>query len=563
MAAASRPPLYHTVLILPDTDKKLEERLNIDVAENLRTKRVARAGFNGSGVSQHNRLVERHESDLTNGAYWKSYDFAASEDKKNLFAHPLGPAGVQGGSNAFDHDGGELIFNLPNGLQAYLLVDKNGKRIDKGPINVVSDPVQKDRAVVNGVSCMSCHVKGMIKKQDEVRASVEASKASFTAAELNTIFALYPSAGKFETLQNEDEKRFADAVKLTGAPLASKDPIVLLSLRFEAELGVELAAAELGLTVEEFQTGLGKSAELSRTLGPLRVKGGRVKREVFVKTFGAVVKDLGLGQFLGRVIPSPPPVIDFAGTQAAQLRDDNGLKMKLCWCPPGNFTMGSPKSETDGDDDEEQVPVTLTKGFWLGKHEVTQSQWQSVMGTSLEQQRVKGSGKKTYGVGANHPMYYVSHEEATEFCAKLTVQERQAGRLPAGWEYRLPTEAQWEYACRAGKSGTYSFGNTSTKLGEYAWFTDNSNGESQPVGEKKTNDFGLCDMHGNVSEWCRDWYQAKLPGGTDSEVSQQAADRVCRWGSWRDGAAYCRSATRSYGTPSYRGGHLIVPHNPC
>ena len=430
---------------------------------------------------------------------------------------------------------------MPNGLQAYLLVDKNGKRIDKGPIDVVSDPVQKDRAVVNGVSCMSCHVKGMIKKQDEVRPAVEANRGSFDSAELNTIFALYPLATKFEALQDEDERRFADAVKLTGAPLASKDPIVLLSLRFEAELGVELAAAELGLTVEEFQTGLGKSAELSRTLGPLRVKGGRVKREVFVKTFGAVVKDLGLGQFLGRVAPA---IDDFAGTQAGQAREDNGLKIKFCWCPPGNFTMGSPNSETDRDDNEDQVPVTLTKGFWLGKHEVTQGQWQAVMGTTLEQQLVKADASETRGVGTNHPMYYVSRDEATEFCVKLTAQERQAGRLPAGWEYRLPTEGQWEYACRAGKSGTYSFGNSATNLGEYAWFSDNANGNVRPVGEKRPNDFGLCDMHGNVWEFCRDGYQAELPGGTEPEVSQQAAYEVFRGGSCALNAAFCRSATR-------------------
>ena len=245
-------------------------------------------------------------------------------------------------------------------------------------------------------------------------------------------------------------------------------------------------------------------------------------------------------------------MIDFAGTQAAQIRDDNGLNMKLCWCPPGNFTMGSPKSETGRGDNEDQVPVTLTKGFWLGKNEVTQSQWQSVMGTSLDQQRVKADGSNTYGVGANHTMYFVSHEEATEICVKLTAQERQAGRLPAVWEYRLPTEAQWEYACRAGKSGTYSFGNTSTKLGEYAWFEDNSNRETHPVGEKKPNDFGLCDMHGNVWEWCRDWYQAKLPGGTDPEVSQQVAHWVLRGGSWYYYAASCRSAQRNIRTPSFQ-----------
>ena len=165
VAAASRPPLYHQVLQLPETDRELEKLLQVDVDEDLRTRKVWRAGFNGSGVSQNNRLIERHESDLTNGAYWKSYDFGGNDGRKNLFAHPLGPKG----ENAFEHDGGEIIFNLPNGLQAYLLVDSQGQRIDKGPPAIVSDPVQKDRAVVNGLSCMSCHLAGMARKQDEVR----------------------------------------------------------------------------------------------------------------------------------------------------------------------------------------------------------------------------------------------------------------------------------------------------------------------------------------------------------------------------------------------------------
>src|SRR5262249_9411092 len=117
VSAASRPPLYHEVLQLPERDRDLEKLLQIDVNENIRQERVARAGFNGSGLSRNNRLIERHES--AHGAYWKSYDFAGSVGKQNLFESPLGP----GGPNGFQHDGGEIIFNLPNGLQAYMLVD--------------------------------------------------------------------------------------------------------------------------------------------------------------------------------------------------------------------------------------------------------------------------------------------------------------------------------------------------------------------------------------------------------------------------------------------------------
>src|SRR5262249_58591148 len=120
--------------------------------EHIRQERVARAGFNGSGVSRNNRMIERHESAY--GAYWKSYDFAGNAGRKNLFAHPLGP---NSDDNSFQHDGGELIFNLPTRLPAYLLIDAKGNRIDKGPAEIVSDPKQGDRRVVNGISCMSGH----------------------------------------------------------------------------------------------------------------------------------------------------------------------------------------------------------------------------------------------------------------------------------------------------------------------------------------------------------------------------------------------------------------------
>ena len=159
ISTASRPPLYHVLAQIPNTDKKLESLLQVNVQRNLKEDRVIRAGFTRSGVSQHNRLIERHESIF--GAYWKSYDFAGSTGRKNLFDFPLGPGDT---AVDFDHDGGEIIFQLPNGMLAYMLTDEKGNRIDKGPTSIVSDPRQRDRAVVNGVSCMSCHYGGFIQK---------------------------------------------------------------------------------------------------------------------------------------------------------------------------------------------------------------------------------------------------------------------------------------------------------------------------------------------------------------------------------------------------------------
>jgi hypothetical protein len=278
--AASRPPLYHGVLQLPQTDRELEQRLAVDVDVNIRNERVARAGFNSSGVSSNNRLVERHRSGY--GAYWKSYDFAHNQERKNLFAHPLGPAS---GSSAFDHDGGEIIFSLPNGLQAYLLTDARGNRIDKGPTTIVRDDRQPDRAVVNGVSCMSCHAHGMIDKTDQVREHVERNAGGFTPDVVATVRALYPPREKFAALLKEDADRFAEAVRKTGAHLSATEPIAALALRYTYELDLPLAAAEAGLDVDSFRKALARAPQLARTLGPLSAPGGTVQRDVFVSAF--------------------------------------------------------------------------------------------------------------------------------------------------------------------------------------------------------------------------------------------------------------------------------------
>jgi formylglycine-generating enzyme required for sulfatase activity len=283
----------------------------------------------------------------------------------------------------------------------------------------------------------------------------------------------------------------------------------------------------------------------------------------------------------------PPQTIAFAGKQAAEEWSANGLGMKFCWCPPGTFTMGSPKDEKDREPQysqfsEDQVEVNLTKGFWLAKYETTQGQWAKVMGTTLMDQFEKfneqvkldyaNSGKKipwsawaqSSGEGPNYPMYYVNHAEATAFCQKLTEQERQAGRLPPGWEYRLPTDAQWEYACRAGTKTATAYGDSlsSSQANFHGFYPYNGApkgqylGRMQPVGSYRPNAWGLCDMHGNAAEWCRDCYQAKLPGGTNPEVRTNAhstigdANKVVRGGSWQSGGSDCRSARRFGNEPT-------------
>jgi serine/threonine protein kinase len=300
--AAARPPLYHDVLELPKTDRELEKLLRVDVAEDIQQRRVARAGFNGSGVSQNNRLIERHDLDLTGGAYWKSYDFASNVERKDLFDHPLGPGDAR---NTFQHDGGEIIFNLPNGLQAYMLVNARGDRIDKGPPNIVSDPKQGDRAVLNGISCMSCHALGMKEKDDQLREHVEKNPNAFSKEEAETILALYPGKKKLAELFRKDAERFAAAVKKTGAQLSRTEPIVALSVRFEQELDLKLAAAEVGVTEEDLRKALDGDKDLARKVGELKV--GTMKRDKFVAFFGLLVSQLAVGEFVPQERPDPDP----------------------------------------------------------------------------------------------------------------------------------------------------------------------------------------------------------------------------------------------------------------
>jgi formylglycine-generating enzyme required for sulfatase activity len=203
-----------------------------------------------------------------------------------------------------------------------------------------------------------------------------------------------------------------------------------------------------------------------------------------------------------------------------------GVEMTFCWCPAGKFTMGSPESEADRSDDENQVEVTLSQGIWMAKTEVTQAQWQAVMGENPSKFK-----------GANRPVENVSWNDVQEFLTKVNAIVGNSD----GGEMVLPTEAQWEYAARAGETGPYSGGT----LDEVAWYKDNSGSETHPVGTKKPNAWGLHDMQGNVCEWCADWYTSELKGGVDSRGAASGTGRVVRSGGWANNAFGCRVANRS------------------
>jgi formylglycine-generating enzyme required for sulfatase activity len=196
-----------------------------------------------------------------------------------------------------------------------------------------------------------------------------------------------------------------------------------------------------------------------------------------------------------------PPVILFG-----KAKDDlkpgmiytNKLGMKFAWIPPGTFTMGSPNTEEGRQKWEVQHKVTLTRGFYMGVYPVTQKQWHEVM----------GGNPSNFKKGDNYPVEMVSWEDCQKFVKKLSERE--------GQEYRLPTEAEWEYACRAGTTTTYYTGDDENALDRAGWYSKNSGKVTHPVGQKEANKWGLYDMHGNVYQWCADWY-GDYPQGDDKD----------------------------------------------
>jgi formylglycine-generating enzyme required for sulfatase activity len=236
----------------------------------------------------------------------------------------------------------------------------------------------------------------------------------------------------------------------------------------------------------------------------------------------------------------------------------NSIGMKLVLIPKGTFLLVSPSSEAGSEGDERHHEVTLTQDYYLGAFEVTQAQYKKVMGENPSDFQGNNAVERHPETGrvvreldtSNHPVEQVSWEDAVKFCGKLSdlPEEKKAGR-----EYRLPTEAEWEYACRAGSKSAYSFGESSKSLGDHAWFGGNSKNKTHPVGEKNSNAWVLYDMHGNVSEWCGDWYGEYPKSAVSDPVGpKEGSIRVIRGGGWGSVAADCRSASRDGFVPSFQ-----------
>jgi formylglycine-generating enzyme required for sulfatase activity len=572
--AASRPPLYHDLLGLPGSDGGhgadlvLEKELGVDVSANILARRnVARAGIRDkqSGVSQHNRLIERHER-RTGHYYWKSYDFQDSVGPSNLVLRPLGPSSVELPANqidfVFSHAGGEIIFDLPNGLQGYLLVDADGRRLDDGPAKIVYDRDNSAEVVgqiTNGISCIACHAGGINPKLDQIR---DGALKVLPRTLRDEFEALYPPNDAMARLQESDRARFRAAMRKIDPNHACDDslcePVRQMSVRFLENLTFERAAAEFGVEPKAFEVAFGGRGRASFT----QLSAGAMSRAEFVRVFKDIVADNAseFGEVSGcgsaaeipvspaspksttdtRPRPSPTKAIWNANWDAEVVRQDPDpavvtdaagrarmIATRLPWkvrdrktgivmllCPPGEFVMGSPVDEQGRGSNERQREVSIEQAFYLSEAEVTQAQWARVM-----------EKNPSRGEGLGNPVNSVFWSECQSFC--------QLSGL------RLPSEVEWEFACRAGTTGAYA-----GDLKSMGWFNDGSGGAKEhPVKQKLPNPWGFYDMHGNVIEWCQDTYDLNAVG-TQAAASANSPAHVIRGGGWFQRSDECRSASR-------------------
>jgi hypothetical protein len=340
---ASQPPLYETMLNLPSSVSGLESLFSINIVDDVLSGRVERAGFLDSGVSQNNRVIERHKT--TYGAFWESYDFKNSVDEKNIFAHPLGPvlssAERQAGIEPFVHDGGEMIFNLPNGLQAYFLTNGKGQHLDQGPIEIVSDPHRPDRRVTNGVSCMSCHSEGIILKSDNIRDSILSNPLQNKVLS-NGVANLY-GRPVLATLMEQDRTRFLNAQALAGVKSVNTEVISNSVYEYEATLDPDAIAYELDLTKEQIAqlTTLAKSqgTEASSVVQEFlnQINGG-MKRQTFEFVFD------GIKKFMANQSQPVVAPLASAGTAPQNILSSNAKSADLFDFTVGDRVYGISKS---------------------------------------------------------------------------------------------------------------------------------------------------------------------------------------------------------------------------
>ena len=538
IATASLPPLYYDILDLPKTDLELEAQLGVNVAANIKNApgvRVWRAGFNESGVSNNNRVVERHE--YRYGMYWKTYDFAGNVGQQNIFTHPL----------AFKHDGGEIIFNLPNGLQAYYLSTASGARLDAAPISIVSNAGARDPVVHNGLSCMGCHTEGMKTFEDQVRPAIEQVRAPPYNKE--QVLRLYAKRSEMESLVRADTERYKQAIEAAGGVFGGSEPIQQLVKQFKGPINAAHAAAEVGLEQNEFVAKIRENSTLQHIgLMVLEVPKGSVKRDAWTSQFSTIVSALDRGKQSSSFPPDTTKVrVEYGGRESS-----NNPYADMVLIPAGNFQMGS----NTGDPDEKPVHTVYVDAFYMDIHEVTNAQYKQFVDANPQwrQARIptdyhdgeylKHWNGNNYPTGkGDHPVVYVSWYGAMAY---------------AQWaRKRLPTEAEWEKAARGGLVGSkYPWGNfIDPSQANYSSHV----GDTTTVGSHPPNKYGLYDMAGNVWEWCLDAYEGDFYKNSPSRnpiagegvirhitnnFTNVKTTRVLRGGSWSTFPGFLRVASR-------------------
>jgi hypothetical protein len=307
VAASSQPRLYHTILQLPNSENGLEQMVGVNTVNNIATHADGlRAGFTQSGVSNSNRIIERHDANM--GMYWKSFDFASESGQGNVVYFSVGPQGPnfteEENAQFFSHDGGEFIFELPNGLHAYMITEVAGCRLDEAPTSIVDSPDQPQGSTIeNGYSCMYCHREGIIPATDDVRphwANFGVGAPNYTPEGplngkeyLEEIFEVYSPEGQMTNAQNEDRANYKEALEATGAVFGEYDPISLLKFEFDEDMDRNRVAAELGVTPEDFEAYVVSFPQINGLVGG--ALDATVGRETFEENFAEIVCTIFLG----------------------------------------------------------------------------------------------------------------------------------------------------------------------------------------------------------------------------------------------------------------------------
>jgi len=346
---ASRPPLYYSLLELPDTLQGLERQLGVDVQRNIDTEQVLRAGFANAGPSQNNRVIERHELGGNRGALWLSYDFSSNLENKNVFSHPLD----------FQEDGGEMIFNLENGLQGYFIADAAGARLDKAPTNVVQDPSSRDGSVEAGLSCMNCHqVDGQLPKFDEIRDFQLSAGAN--AQQIEQVLAVYAPQAQLQAAFDADQNRYRSARSALGISKLGNSSMHQLDDRHLGVLNLDGVAAVVGLTAADVKRAIDASPQaFPPEIVTLRTKGGGIQRDSLESIVADLIRALGLGEQLRVDRQGRPDVGGGSGSNNQNQNNNNNNNPPVAGsggssgaagsAAAGGAGAGGSRSSNDGD----------------------------------------------------------------------------------------------------------------------------------------------------------------------------------------------------------------------